>query len=66
MKRQYSAPTFEKVVFDYKIQTSGSSSCFGSVINVTEGPVVCKDDPDGNPPSTPVYIGWNDKNPGGI
>ena len=47
-----------QIVFDYKMQIS-TSSCFGSVINVSHGISVCDD-------GTPVYIGWNNPNPGGI
>ena len=61
MKKKYVAPIVEKVTFDYKVQTSGagSTSCFGSVMNVSEGPVECAS-------GTPVYWGWNLKNPGEI
>ncbi len=60
MKKRYNSPVFEKITFDYKIQTSNSSTeCFGSVINVSYGITVCDD-------GTPQYIGWNNENPGGI
>ena len=60
MKKVYTTPVFEKITFDYKIQTASSTQqCFGSVINVSHGITVCDD-------GTPQYIGWNSLNPGGI
>jgi hypothetical protein len=60
MKKRYVTPVVEKVTFDYKVQTSsGSSGCFGSVINVSHGITLCDE-------GTPTYIGWNNKNPGEI
>ena len=60
MKKRYVTPVVEKVTFDYKVQAnSASNKCFGSVMNVSEGPVVCAS-------GTPVYWGWNLKNPGEI
>ena len=59
MKRSYISPVIEKITFDYKNQilTSPSGSCFGSVVNVTEGNNVCGS-------GTPSYIGWNSEHPG--
>lgn len=57
MKRMYVAPMVEKIAFDYKVQTSGSTTtCFESVMN--ERPT------DGNSTQcvggTPTSFGWND------
>ena len=60
MKKAYTTPVFEKITFDYKIQTASSTQqCFGSVINQSTGTSVCGE-------GTPAYIGWNSPNPGGI
>lgn len=61
MKKEYISPVVEKVTFDYKTQivtASPSTDCFGSIVNVyVDG--VCTS-------GTPVYVGWNSKNPGEI
>ena len=58
MKKNYVTPVIEKITFDYAVQTS-QSSCFGSVINVKTDVSTCGE-------GTPIYPGWNLKNPAGI
>ena len=58
MRKQYSEPIVEKVTFDYTVQIS-TASCFGSIINVATSDSECGE-------GTPIYSGWNLKNPGGI
>lgn len=58
MKKEYVTPVIEKIIFDYKVQTNGSN-CFGSVMNVATSESECGE-------GSPVYVGWNSPNPGGI
>jgi len=56
VRKQYSAPIVEKIVFDYSVQTSAASACFESVMN---------DRPAGGSSTqcvggTPISMGWND------
>ena len=60
MRKQYSAPIIEKVVFDYRVQIStASKECFGSIMNVATSESECGE-------GGIVYIGWDLKNPGQI
>jgi len=53
VKRKYEAPVFEKITFDYKIQTASSVSCYESVMN---------EKPEGESNActsgSPISIGW--------
>ena len=56
MKRQYTTPVVEKVVFDYKVQTISTTPCFELISN---------EHAPGDPSTTctggtPVSLGWND------
>ena len=60
MKKAYCAPTIDKITFDYRTQIVASvKECFGSVINVSVGVEECVS-------GTPMYFGWDLKNPGQI
>lgn len=59
MKKNYSAPVVEKVTFDYTVQTSQSTSCTGSVMNIATTLDQCGE-------GTPTYWGWTSEHPGGF
>jgi len=59
MRKQYSAPIIEKVVFDYRVHIQTTSGCYESVINNRTEAYAC--DPN---ISTPMPIGWTKEQTG--
>ena len=62
MKKQYKAPIFEKITFNYKAQMQVGSPtpppvCIGSVINIATSESECGE-------GTPSYFGWTKEHPG--
>jgi len=53
VRKQYSAPIVEKIVFDYSVQTSATSACYESVLN--ERPAGSTTQCVGG---TPIGMGW--------
>lgn len=56
MKRKYEAPMYEKITFDYKIQTATSKDCYESVMN--ERPA--GGDSTACEGGTPISTGWTE------
>ena len=62
MRKQYSAPIIEKVVFDYTVQIStASQKCIASVMNLTAGGDDAYDTQCVK--GTKFIVGWTSPNP---
>lgn len=63
MKRKYETPVFERIVFDYTVQTvTSTTDCFESVMNVKEsGESAYNSACVGG---TPISVGWTDPQTG--
>ena len=57
MRKRYSAPIVEKVVFDYRVQLSTASTCTASIINIKTSESECGE-------GTPSTIYWTPSDPG--